>query len=225
MTHDEYHAWSVQYAATFGMNSDADAAMFSAWFDVFVGCGYAVAELHAARMTVATNPPEYRNSHLAAIHQAVRGSRVRASRKAALEAVNANDRGVCVLCGDTGNVLVPHPQTVSNRQWVGGELFGYRPLAAVTCSCYRGRTMHNGYDQRSPDYQQSVKRPMSYDEYLRLVPNWKELVAAKEQEQIAGDRAAWAAQEADRQAGPLAAVVKRLTEKAAKYSKEKESAA
>lgn len=205
MEQADYDQWSERYAATFGMTSDADAAMFAAWFEVFTACGYTLAELAAARMAIARRPPTYRSEHLAAIHAAVRDARLTESRKRAADPL-PGDRGACSLCGDSGMVTVPHPQQITQGRWQGAAL-GYRATAAVACSCHAGQAVLAVYDGRSPEFKSRIARPMALAEYQRIAPRWKTLLAGRDADNLAGSRADDAAKRADK-AAPLAKSVR-----------------
>jgi hypothetical protein len=195
MERDEYHRWADAYAATFAMTSDSDVAMFGAWFEVFRSAGYTIAELQAARLSIARNPPTFRNEHLAAIHRAIRDARVQQSRRRMMEPA-AGDRGVCAACGDTGAVIAPHPKFVAGGDWRSSDL-GYRATAAVACSCLKGRNLLAAYDRLSPELRDRIARPMTLGDYQKIAPKWRAMLEARQAEDLAAIRAEDAAKQAD----------------------------
>lgn len=216
MDREEFKGWSDRYGSLFGMAQEADFQMFDSWFEVFCSCGYSVAELDAARLEIAQNPPRFRNEHLAAIHAAVRGRRKEELRRRfAGQPPDPSEVGECAECGDSGMVVVPHPAYVTAGEWMGHGSFGYRPTAAVACRCYRGRRVLEHYDSMPPSQQDRVGRPMGLDAYQRVAPGWKSLMAKRDRETFAALVAHDASHKADRAGGPLAGLVKRIRERVA----------
>lgn len=211
MTNEEHSEWAIRYASTFGMTSDADSAMLAGWFPVFRACNYTLVELDAALISVATNPPKFRQEHLPAVHGAIRSRRQYAERR---RPKPADDRwGECADCGETGRAIVPHPQHVVDGQWVASML-RYRPLATVLCHCAKGRQAMVEYDSKSQEYRDRIPRPMTFEAYLRIAPRWRDMLAERDESDRAVRDAEALAEHADRVSTPLAGVMRRLTERA-----------
>jgi hypothetical protein len=75
------------------------------------------------------------------------------------------DRGVCVLCGDSGYVIVLHPNTVYGKTT-------RRYTLAVTCRCFAGR--HRADAARSYfDGNRKQIRFYTLEEYEYEFPDWR----------------------------------------------------
>jgi hypothetical protein len=208
LTPDDYDAWSKRHAAMFGFSHANDGAVFAAWFEVFAASGYSAADLHGATDELAkrTDRIGWREDHLFAINAFVIGRRV-AKRKA--DEPPPDEFGECTLCGNSGLVVVPHPKYVEGREWKGHWL-GYRPTAAVTCSCWSGRRWLDGYDRRPAGYRDRIKRPLALEAYQKRVPGWKTMMDTREAAATAAARAETATRATDKAAGPLAGLVAKV---------------
>lgn len=158
-----YHEWAMGHVYAFGLGESGET-MASAWFSIFNGFGYTIAELRAATLAMAKEPPQFPSEHLQRINESVAAGRQVESRRQW-----AGELGTCVVCNDGGYVVVPHPRYVVNGQWTE------RHTAAVVCGCWRGRRiMERNKNRREAGKDGDVvKPPMLLSEYERLNPNWK----------------------------------------------------
>lgn len=177
-----FDAWLVRHANTFGMADAQHLAMLEEWLAVFRQVGYTAAELAAATLAIALDPPRYRTDHLRAVHEAVRNARARSLAARPPDPAAAP----CELCDGDGWAIVPHWQPARRAKGA---------TCAVCCYCAAGRRRQQGLAER---------RPMTLEQYEAIVPLWREEAEAIA-DRLFAERAAEArAGHLDRTLGPLA---------------------
>jgi hypothetical protein len=146
MSQHWFRAWAIQHARAFGMTDPDDVAMLNSWQEVFLASGYTEAELRAATAAmIAGDAPWRREHHLNLIQRHIRQSRD-AARDAARADRRRHDRWAeaCPHCGDSGWLVVPHPERMIDGVWTDPYW-----TAAVACECPRGartRSVSEGID-------------------------------------------------------------------------------
>ena len=193
-----FQEWASRHCTIFGLFDPRQMEMVKLWRPIFEGAGFVADDLNAATDRLATNaPPKYPADHREALLQQLRAQRAVALRK---EEDEQPDRGRCVLCGGSGLVTVPDLRGVRAGQWVGVLFCGRAQFytAAVTCSCYRGRSIRC----TSRDGKELT---LSLADYEMANPGWRIQLGQRRREQVA---------EAEARPGPpcptLDAVIERL---------------
>lgn len=150
--------WAEWHATLFGLTSDQDAKMLTAWTALFRQQGYTVPELVEATRWLAENePPRYRSDHLDGLQRRLKLLRDQ-ERKLWLDQSPPEDpRGRCVLCRGTGRVSVPTARALRRGQW---------GTCLVVCSCPLGKW----YVERNQHHEQTLI------DYEREVPGWREIL-------------------------------------------------
>jgi hypothetical protein len=183
-----FQKWSQRHLALFGLTEDTQAAVSIAALEhVFDLAGFAIEELDRATDHLAVHAPKLElPEHRVALRDAVLRGRAEAHARAESQA--DYDRGRCILCGGTGVVVVPHPQSVTGSVWDGLETAGFRYTAGVACSCFAGRRR---YDQSGQETGNGHRLPklMSLGDYEKANPHWKEQMELKTAELQAGAKA------------------------------------
>jgi hypothetical protein len=171
MTRAEYGDWSKRHALVFGF-TEQQGAMVASWFEIFRGFGYTQTELRAATLTLASAPPEYPSQHLAGVQRVIGAARREADLRErislAVPGPAEGEIGECVLCGNGGHVVVPHPRFVRN-----GRYYQSATNCLVICTCTFGRRAVEKYEQMPAEYRDTHGREMTLTEYQRIVPGWR----------------------------------------------------
>lgn len=173
MTAPEYATWQAHHATLFWMTTGADEALFAAWRPLVMP--YDLEDFLEGSNYLATQQGSaFRSTHLSIIVR-----RIRERRQASMAAdTHAADRAAqhehCSVCGDTGAAIVPHGRFVVDGKWV----LPY-PTWAVYCRCTKGRNHFERAYQASQAVEQGQTprpRPMSWDRYEAMVPDWFSLM-------------------------------------------------
>lgn len=181
-----FDRWAERHATVFGLTDDEMHSLL-AWENLFVACGYAAGDLASATDLIASQPsrigaaagrgahPGKVALHLGAIHAACREVKAVAYRRQTDD--HERDRGVCVTCGGTGQVVVPHLSGVVQGQWrpvkVARGMATYY-TQAVACVCPLGRWV-NGH-------KPAEKSLPSLEWYDGKNPSWKVQLARRDRE-------------------------------------------
>jgi hypothetical protein len=178
MSDDEYETWRQHHAALFGFQSDADQAMFGAWYPILRD--YVFEELmEASNWLILNKAGIYRTEQLAALRQRVTDARRK--RQEEFDTANAITSPPCELCKDSCLVVVPHPKYVLNGQWMpDGNTFHE---LSVLCSCPKGTARANKqqryYEEHKDDKSDEKRRlartarTMTLAMYEQRNPGWR----------------------------------------------------
>ena len=199
---DEYHDWALNHVNVFGLGETGDA-MLAAWFPIFNGFGYTIAELKTATVALAGDPPRFANEQLRRVNESIAAARADVGRRDRLRRLGVadvpepGDRGACGLCANAAWVVVPHLRSVIAGQWGDGHA-----TAAVVCGCCFGRRLIEANDNRRAEATGGhVPRPMLFPEYERINPRGRQQLDDYEKAQAAycreigpppGDEGRWA---------------------------------
>lgn len=109
--------WAQLHAATFGGRTAEWAETYRVWHRLWTLEGFSDEELLAAVRAVARrkSPPNFVNQHFAAMGEELREARIKLLNKNVSK--KENNRGVCLLCKDTGHIVVPHRNSWLNGRW------------------------------------------------------------------------------------------------------------
>lgn len=162
-----YADWVSYHSRLFGLLSPDELAMVSEWARHFAQGGFAPDEMAEASQDIArTAPPRFRSEHLPALQRTLDRLRQRCDSSEPPQGPR------CDLCGDCGRVSVPNPKSLRGGPWT---------TVAVTCHCPLGRWWHAQLSsRRAPSPDRPAPRPTSLEEYEQIVPDWRELVAARD---------------------------------------------
>jgi hypothetical protein len=181
-----YTNWAEYHAGVFMFTAEQTASVIG-WFDIFRGFGFTRGELDAATKALAADPPEFPNQHLARVQLAVgaaRRDREKADRLKALGCAaepTPGEVGVCALCSDSGQVVVPHPRAVGRDPESGAARLDAATTCAVACLCWRGRKVLEAFEGL-PDRtrQDAGGPPLTLAEYRRQFAGGERLLAEYE---------------------------------------------
>lgn len=205
ITQDEFNGWVDRHAPIFMMNSDADLRTFAAWFNLFVSCGYTLADLNAATDAMALAPPPDKWGQLEAIHRYARRA---ATGRRQVEKQNATAPSVdCLLCRGTGYAMIPHPNYID-----ANDPLGFTALSRALCWCERGRWTESDETRKAGDKPICI----TLRELETKVPNWRDLMGAYEDFMSARVQAsaAIAAEDKDEKAMRLSASIDKVQQNA-----------
>lgn len=198
-----FEAWVDLHCLRFGLATEADAKMLLSWGPAFAASGYTVAELaEATDWMTARSAPRFRADHLQMIQQRI--AERRSAAAARLLADIGESESVCTLCDSTGWVVVPHPVYIRLGEWVAPW-----PTCGVACdSCRLGQLrlekMRDGSSKPSDtESQKRLRRTMTYSDYERFNPSWREQLAARAKARVLIGDATSRAQTLDKQLGEL----------------------
>lgn len=174
---EQWNKWAARHAATFGLTSDGDAVMFAAWREVFSRAGYAIEELHEATDFISvTNPPRWRNEHLAAINRRInerrRAMMLHNQAQAEREGAEAH-----ALCDGTGRVYVPHLSCVIDGNWTHPWY-----TTTVLCTCQRGTRIRESFVKPDGTILHSA---MGIEQYTLLNGDWRKQMSDRRHFQTA----------------------------------------
>lgn len=161
--------WAQMHAAIFGHRSPEWTTTYQMWNSLWSSEGYQPGEIVAAVNAVSKRirKPNYASDHFSAMSEELREARQRYQISATAKIVA--DKGVCLFCGSTGFLVVPHLNSVDphgNWSRLTPPNEGY--TFAVTCHrC--GIARHRGL------------RGMPLDQYETINPNWRDQMAAWDQ--------------------------------------------
>ena len=152
--------WAQMHAATFGNRSADWAETYKIWHRLWSLEGYTAADLVAAVTAVSRRkkPPNFVGEHFAAMGEELREARISAMQKKVQ--AKEDTRGVCICCGDTGHIVVPHKNSWQDGKWLRNIPPHEGYTMAVICS------MCNIPNHRN-------LRGMRLAEYELQFPNWR----------------------------------------------------
>ncbi len=174
-----YLEWVSAYLAANDANTAPNQAMLKTWWPAFAAMVAEPAELHRAIYDVLalTNRPIRTADHFSAIRTSILSRRAE-NAKSNVADYSQQDRGQCVLCGNTGIIVVPHPRHCSGEGWrpvyttSGKESY---PTAGVLCSCSTGRRA--AQLQASKDEHQRAMTIETYE--ITTNGHWREQMAQR----------------------------------------------
>lgn len=169
-----YLDWVKNYLVANGANDATNQQMLLSWHVAFIALRATPQEMARATMDVLalTDRPIRMADHFAAIRATIVSNRSDAKNRE-IANYSAEDRGACVLCGNTGSVAVPHPAKCDAERWqpvFTTAKTEFYPTAGVVCRCEAGRRivacqMNN----------EGRPKQMTLDYYEQYVNgNWKE---------------------------------------------------
>jgi hypothetical protein len=160
---NDYDAWAIYHAELFGMTTDAEAVMLQHWVRVFAGCGYTPLELREATDWLASHGgSRFRTDHLDEIQERIRQARFRTGQRER-QIHEADPRGVCVDCANSGRVVVPDLRALAGGAWA---------TSACRCRCWFGLQLDGpptwltieAYSGHNPDWRAQLA---AHDQALR----------------------------------------------------------
>lgn len=149
-----YEEWALDYCRRLGVSSVSIGEAIMSWGPALLGgLRLTIADLqHATNAIIAGQgkTPQWPADHLDAIKAAaIQASQARIAAESQRETMSGHSSGglgVCNYCGETGLVLVPHPNWIRDGEWVPYTRSGIgRPLyhhTHVYCRCRRGERCH-----------------------------------------------------------------------------------
>lgn len=171
-----YQQWAEAHASIFGLISIEEIKMILSWQAIFSMCGYSIEELQEATSYLASgHSPKYRTEHLQAIHDRIKKQRQEeAERQREAELKNIPDHvGTCVLCSNSGSVIVPHPSV-----WQSPDP-NYWRTCSLWCICGVGRSKKlNMQEYEKAKFEWKKDRITTLDEYEASFDrnHWQELM-------------------------------------------------
>jgi hypothetical protein len=173
-----FQAWTADYCVSFGLGADFADVMLRRWWPAFQAAKYQQHELSAAlqRVAAGANPPRWPADHLPAVNSAIRDLRVNAACDSVRE--TKAEGQPCYVCNWSGLVMVPHPACVKDGDWVPPHY-----TATVYCTrCGPGNRSYERACELAREKKISAGEPMTFDRYQHhIVPNWRELLLAKDE--------------------------------------------
>lgn len=167
--------WVDYHAKMFAFDERSMIAA-ATWVGQFKARKFSPDELCEITDWLAMNdPPRWPDDHLTKIRE--RMDRIRAVE---INRKEESDKSICTLCGNTGRIIVPHPDCCPNFQWdpiAHGYPFRYR--ACVRCRCWRGKS--GNFDPRPVEGVKQEKM-ITIDDYERFNPYWRDQVKEREEE-------------------------------------------
>lgn len=193
-----YAKFTDRYIKTFGLaNNDENVGMLRGWYGVFMDDGYSEQDLRAAMREVAKNPPAYRTEHILFMQQHLKKARLEAANAARNERL-INAKCSCLLCNDSGWVIVPHLWDVDED---GPEWRPPHRTFSVACACSIGYATIAGCEKRPP---------LSLDSYELRVPDWRQLMSTRERAKLNLSHQIEHARGLDREYGKLLATLGKI---------------
>lgn len=184
MTSSEYADWSRQHAALFQLHGEGDVAMFGAWWPLLAK--ESANECEKASLWIAQNKGGvFRTQHLQLIMEFLRGRKIELLRQQNQIDANADEKNRCPKCGGVGLVVVPHPKSITDLEWMPP----YYTLG-VKCDCPRGMAKQN--------------QCMTLRSYEAINHRWPEMLCERENEIKDRLNARDAAAKADHRHGQIA---------------------
>ena len=144
--------WAQQHAATFGHRSAEWVETYTMWQSLWIAEGYTMDDLGEAVVAVSRRKviPQFVSQHFAAMVEELRESKVVELKRA----VEPDDtRGVCVYCGDTGHIIVPHRVSMAGGRWTRNIPPHQGYTMAVICDRCRIGTHRKLRGQRLGEYE------------------------------------------------------------------------
>ena len=198
MTDDDWIAWHGHHTTVFGFRFKEDLAMVSSWRNFLDG--YSVAELQAATVELAKDPPAFREPHISGLLRCLASKRAESYARMIDGQGRHDDLATadrCGVCDATGWVMVPHAACMVGGEFVHGP-GGRKNTMVVACDCYVGRRKRATFDA-------SPKPPMTLPTYeAKYGHGWKGLLEDWEAEKYRERQLRRSATAIDKQHGPLA---------------------
>jgi hypothetical protein len=177
MTPEKYTEWARMHAELFGLRDAADARLVSLWAPCLMPFDFE--ELRDASYAVAVDPRDmrrFRENHLSMLREAILAKRaeVAGHERDRLDAMYS--RAECNDCFGVGLVRVPHPDFLLDEEMQRGFFI------VVACLCPSGIARFNGISARLTEAEANY-RIIDLAQYEALHPDWRRILAARQQTQ------------------------------------------
>lgn len=187
-----YDEWRAIHCTTFSCYRADVLETLATWYPAFAAMGFTSDELHRATRTMLGSPAPTRFAdHYQALKIAVANERTDAERRKKQADYQSGDtRGICVHCGDSGMMPVPHPNFCDALEWrpvryseQGNPVYA---TACVLCNCQRGRI---AAARQNSEGSESKMKCMTIEAYEQTVNgNWREQLADRDAQREAVNR-------------------------------------
>ena len=144
--------WAQQHATIFGHRSEEWVKTYTRWESLWIAEGYTMDDLGEAVVALSRRKiiPQFVSQHFAAMVEELREAKVVKLKRA----VKPDDtRGVCVYCGDTGHIIVPHRVSMVGGRWTRNIPPHQGYTMAVICDRCRIGTHRKLRGQRLGEYE------------------------------------------------------------------------
>lgn len=192
MTPKEYEQWRRLHGDLFNLHSPDDLRLFTLW-ERCLGA-FEFEELRDASFAVVTDPSDkrrFRENHLAMLREAVLAERAEAATRERDRLDRQYNRAECDDCFAVGLIRVPHPD------WLVNDELERSVFMVVTCPCPAGVAKFNAVAARLIDTEARHKI-IDLAEYEALHPDWRNILAARQEAQARELDAADLARQVDR---------------------------
>jgi hypothetical protein len=190
MTPEKYAEWARMHAELFGLRDAADARLVSLWAPCLMPFDFE--ELCDASYAVATDPRDarrFRENHLSMLREAVLAKRAEAAARECDRLDTMYSRAECSDCFGVGLVRVPHPD------WITGGELTRAFFIAVACLCPVGIARFNSINCRLAEADHRI---IDLTQYEVLCPDWRQILAARQETQAHEFEVAELARKVDR---------------------------
>ena len=161
--------WAQQHAATFGHRSAEWVETYTMWQSLWVAEGYTQEDLAEAVVLVfrRKNIPQFVSQHFVAMAEELREAKVVKLKRVV---VPDDTRGVCLYCGDTGHIIVPHRVSMVGGRWTRNTPPHQGYTMAVICDRCRIGTHRKLRGQRLGEYEtQFPDWRDEMDQYTKII--------------------------------------------------------
>lgn len=144
--------WAQKHAAIYGHNSSTWVETYTIWQSLWIAEGYTQEDLAEAVVLVSRRKaiPNFVSQHFSAMVEELREAKVGKMTKA----IAPDDtRGVCLYCGDTGHIIVPHRISMVGGRWTRNTPPHQGYTMAVICDRCRIGTHRKLRGQRLGEYE------------------------------------------------------------------------
>lgn len=192
MTSVEFVSWAEGYCKVFGLSNEEAETVLS-WEPYFLATQWHADDLAEVTKAFVANPKKIADlagdskylgkmaKHLSAIESYVRDQS--ACTLGQTLPVYADKHGSCLVCRNTGFVVVPHLKSVRAGRWVGVKNNendrAHMATCAVLCSCALGRWKANR-ESGTRHGGKTVLKHMTLETYEGHNPGWREQVESWE---------------------------------------------
>lgn len=171
-----FKLWVADYCAAFGLADGFADVMLRRWWPAFLAANYTPQELQEALQIVMGRGPRWPNEHLPAVNLAV--AEVRERRRESERPPLKCEGQPCYTCQWTGIVVVPHPGSLRNGEFVKPHL-----TAGVYCTrCGPGQRAYEAACEHMRNQKIPRPVPITIEQYeQRFTREWFNLLAEKEE--------------------------------------------
>ncbi len=190
MTPTQYEQWRRLHADLFGLHSPDDLRLFTLW-ERCLGA-FDFEELRDASYAVAVDPRDmrrFRENHLSMLREAVLAKRAEAAARERDRLDAMYSRADCGDCFGVGLVRVPHPD------WIRDGELTRAFFIAVACLCPVGIARFNSINCRLAEADHRI---IDLTQYEVLCPDWRQILAARQETQAHEFEVAELARKVDR---------------------------